>query len=158
LKNWGCSALVEFVEADFGQPDWVEKLPVTHFDAIVSGFAIHHSEDDRKRAVYQELFALLNPGGLFVNIEHVASSTSHGEELFERAYARSLAGARRARGEEATDEQVYDELNVRPDKGANRLTPVETQLAWLREIGFVEVDCYWKHYELAVLAGYKPEA
>ena len=41
------------------------------------------------------------------------------------------------------------------DKAANRLAPLETQLAWLREIGFRDVDCYWKQFELAVMAGYK---
>jgi tRNA (cmo5U34)-methyltransferase len=24
------------------------------------------------------------------------------------------------------------------------LLPMETQLNWLKEIGFVDVDCYWK--------------
>ena len=27
---------------------------------------------------------------------------------------------------------------------ANRLLPMEIQLGWLRDTGFVEVDCYWK--------------
>ena len=46
-------------------------------------------------------------------------------------------------------------IKVSPDKAANRLALAETQLTWLREIGFVEVDCYWKLFELAVLAGFR---
>ena len=57
--------LVEFVEADFNSPAWMDALPVNRFDAIVSGFAIHHSEDGRKREIYTEIFGLLNPGGAF---------------------------------------------------------------------------------------------
>jgi ubiquinone/menaquinone biosynthesis C-methylase UbiE len=38
---------------------------------------------------------------------------------------------------------------------ANRLLPMETQLGWLKDIGFVEVDCYWKWLEMALLIGYK---
>lgn len=32
---------------------------------------------------------------------------------------------------------------------ANKLLPMETQLGWLRELGFVDVDCYWKWLEMA---------
>lgn len=149
------SGLVEFIEADFDDPRWQEILPVERFDVIVSGFAIHHLEDDRKRALYGEVHELLRPGGIFVNIEHVASVTSQGEELFERAAAENLARFRQSIGIDANDAAVYVELLERPDKSANRLATVETQLGWLREIGFRDVDCYWKQFELAVLAGYR---
>ncbi len=146
---------IYFTKADFNDPAWTEMLPVDAYDAVVSGFAIHHSEDGRKRALYAEIFGVLKPGGVFVNIELVASATPLGERLFESAYAENVARFRRKRGEDVSAEAVAEELRTRPDKDANRLAPVETQLDWLRDIGFVDVDCYWKHFELAVLAGYR---
>jgi len=55
------------------------------------------------------------------------------------------------------DTQIAVMLQLhRPDKAANILAPVETQCRWLRRIGFVEVDCYFKHFELAVFGGRRP--
>lgn len=147
---------VEFVQSDFNDACWQEVLPNKAFDAVVSGFAIHHSEDGRKKEIYAEIFDLLRPGGVFVNIEHVASTTPLGEELFEATYAQNITRKRQEQGQNVTFAEVMREISERLDKSANRLTLVETQLEWLRSIGYQHVDCYWKYYELAIIAGYKP--
>jgi len=151
---------VSFVLTDFNESTWTDKLPIRAFDVIVSGFAIHHSDDERKRELYAEIFGLLAPDGVFVNVEHVASASKLGEQFFETAYAENLLRFRRdEQGEGSlTLDDVLHELRTRPDKAANRLAPVEIQLGWLREAGFEDVDCYWKHFELAVLAGFRPAA
>jgi len=45
----------------------------------------------------------------------------------------------------------------RPDQHANILLSVNTQCDWLREVGYEEVDCYFRIYELAVFGGRRPK-
>lgn len=143
---------VSLIEADLAEPTWRERV-TGPFDAIVSGFAIHHLTHERKQTLYRELYELLADGGVFVNSEHVASTSAWGEELFNDAMTDHLYARRRERGEDITREQVRTALLERPDRAANILELVEVQCAWLRAIGFREVDCFWKYFELAIFGG-----
>jgi tRNA (cmo5U34)-methyltransferase len=77
---------------------------------------------------------LLEPGGVFANFEHVASPTPRMHAAFFAAI-----------GERVENEDPSD-----------RTLDVETQLGWLRELGFEDVDCYWKWLEMALLIGVGP--
>ncbi len=142
------------VEADLAAPAWKDVV-AGPFDAVVSGFAIHHLTHERKRALYREIHDLLVEGGTFLNAEHVASPSPRIEQLFDDAMSEHLYRRRRERGEEVTLEQVHKEFLERPDRAANILAPVEEQCEWLRAIGFQDVDCFWKYFELAIFGGFR---
>lgn len=102
-------------------------------DCVISSFAIHHLRHERKQKLYREIFGFLSPSGVFCNLEHVASPTV------------------------ALHHEFLRRLDTPPEQEdpSNKLLDVETQLQWLREIGFTDVDCHWKWRELALLAGRK---
>jgi ubiquinone/menaquinone biosynthesis C-methylase UbiE len=143
------AAQCEIRLADLSQP--LCAAPEASVDLVVSSYAIHHLPHARKRSLYEEVFALLAPGSLFVNVEHVASATPELESLWEALIARHLA----AHQGRPVDE-VAAELRQRPDKDDNILERVETQMEWLRAIGFTHVDCYFRWLELAVFGGVRP--
>ena len=129
-KRFADDKKVTVVKHDFSFPLPAKQLGC--FDAVVSSLAIHHLTHQRKKELYREVFDILNPKGVLCNLERVASPTEHLHQKFIVA------------------------TGTRPEDPSNKTLDVETQLKWLREIGFTDVDCYWKWLEIALLVGFKP--
>lgn len=127
--NFSNDSMVKVIEHDLEFP-----LPdMGHFDAVISAFAIHHLKHKRKYTLYEEIYNILYPTGVFCNFEHVSSPSVDQHNRFLKAISRSHKN----------------------EDNTNRLLSMEKQLQWLKELGFVDVDCYWKWLELALLTGYK---
>jgi len=107
----------------------------------------------RGDAGYTELYELLTHDGWFINIEHVTPATDMVTTLFENETIDALYQIELEKGKSRSRDEIAIEFNSRDDKTANILSPVETQCQWLRDIGFKDVDCYFKIYELAVFGG-----
>ncbi len=146
-----------FAVGDMASAAWSRALqPHSPVDLIVSGYAIHHLPHERKRRLYGEIFELLAPGGLFVNVEHVASATARVEAMSDELMVDTISAFQERKGSGKSREEVRREFVHRPDKAANILAPVEEQCRWLRDIGFEDVDCFFKVFELAVFGGRRP--
>jgi tRNA (cmo5U34)-methyltransferase len=112
--------------------DLADELPFDEpFDAIISSLAIHHVSNERKRALYAEIARLLAPGGVFGNLEIVASPT------------------------QALHDQWREEMGARDDP-SDVLCDMAIQLSWIEEAGLDNVDCIWKWRSLALLRGERP--
>jgi tRNA (cmo5U34)-methyltransferase len=131
-KRFASDSKISVIKHDFSLPLPTEQLG--HFDAVVSSLAIHHLTHPRKKQLYTEIFNLLNPKGVFCNLEHVSSATENLHWKFVKAIG----------------------WTPQMEDPSNKLLDAHTQLQWLREIGFADVDCYWKWFELALLIGFKP--
>ena len=146
-------------KGDFSLPDWVtiaeEHAP---FDIVISGFAIHHLTDARKQALYGEIFALLGTQGLFLNLEHVSSATPSGTVLFDAFLIDHLHQFQLLSDPSVSRETTTVGYHNRADRHDNILAPVEEQCRWLRQIGFTDVDCFFKAFELAIFGGRRQPA
>lgn len=113
--------------------DLTEALPALgRFDVVVSGFAIHHLAHERKQSLFGEIASLLEPGGVFANLEVVACATPELHEEFNERIGRP--------GGDPED----------------ILTGVEPQLEWMRRAGLEHVDCNWRWRGFALLVGRAP--
>lgn len=142
------------IKRDFSTPAWTEGLePERSFDIVLSGFAIHHQPDGRKRELYAEIYGLLGEGGMFLNLDQVSSATPSINTLFDGFF---LDRMRRFHDEARPDISMEAiEKAFCQDKKENLPAPVEVQCRWLRDIGFRDVDCFFKVLELALFGGRK---
>ncbi len=124
--------------------DLADELPPGRYDAVVSALAIHHLDDDGKRALYRRAAAALAPGGVFVNAEQVAGPTPELDRRYDEVWLERITelGA-------SPDEIAGSLERMRHDRPAT----VADQCRWLAEAGLVDVDCYFKEWRFAVFGG-----
>ncbi len=144
----GAPAMLERARDVVGEPatfcvgDLRDALPSGPFDAVVSALAIHHLDDAAKRALFARAHSVLAPNGVFVNAEQVAAPTETLEQRYRAWHQQSSLelGATPA-----------DWLAAEQRMQLDRCSSIDEQTSWLKDAGFVDVDCLFKHYRFAVL-------
>jgi tRNA (cmo5U34)-methyltransferase len=127
----------DYIEADLGDS----------YDLIISALSIHHLSDFDKELLYQRIYDVLNPGGIFVNADQVLGKTPDLEELYRQHWLDSV----RAKG---ISEEDFKAAQKRMEY--DRMATLEIQLHWLEAAGFQNVDCWYKNFSFAVFGGYRP--
>jgi SAM-dependent methyltransferase len=146
----------KFVVQDFADPDWYRSISTSKkFDLIVAGYSIHHIENNQKQRLYRDIFELLNANGIFLNLEHVSSSTPVVQEMFNELFLDGMFNYHEHIKDKKTREEIEQIYNGPEHKILNKLESVEKQCKWLKNIGFTNVDCYMKIFELALFGGIK---
>lgn len=141
------------VRGDLRELAWRDALPEGPYDAAVSSYAIHHLPSRRKRALFAELFDVLAPGAMFVNVDVVTIDGPLRGVFDEQMVANAIAAEHR-HGGGRSDEQVERELLA--DEDDDQPDSLHEQLKWLRDAGFTEVETHFKWAEAAVFGAVKP--
>lgn len=133
------------VERTIYEQDLRAPLPQGPYDIVISALAIHHLPHPDQRDLYRRVREVMRPGGVFVNAEQVAGGTPALDALYEETWHREVValGASPREIDEAVQRMAYD-----------LPAPVSTHLSWLAEAGFSQVDCLYKRYRFAVVAGW----
>ena len=132
---------VSYVERSFTDP-----LPAC--DAVAACIALHHVKDMTVKAgIYQNIFAALKPGGIFVNADTAVCATpalrDHAFQLWaESMHVHGISGAQAfAHFASWAHEDYYP--------------PLITELRMLADAGFAEPECFWREAAAVVFGAMK---
>ena len=126
--------------------DYSHSTLPEEYNLIVSAMSIHHLSDDEKKSLYQRVFDVLKFEGIFINADLVKGETDTIEQKCHDMWMNWIQEAGLSEHEllKIIDRMRYD-----------KPSSLTIQLQWLKEIGFQNVDCYYKYFNFAVYSGRK---
>lgn len=119
------------------------------YDIICSALSIHHLEHEEKRSLYERIFQVLNEGGVFVHAEQVLGGSGW-QQVRNYAYWDEFV----MNGPQGN--QLKEAMKRRDS--LDKVERLSTQLKWLTEIGFLDVDVVYKNRSFAVFMGRKGDS
>ncbi|MDX1737471.1 MAG: class I SAM-dependent methyltransferase [Alphaproteobacteria bacterium] len=117
------------------------------FDAVWSALAIHHLSATEKQELFSKIYAILKPGGIFINADQSLGKTGKIEETYRAAWLNDVTDA----GTEPKDIKLALE-RMQEDK----MDTLEAQLNWLDACGFCLVDNWFQDMSFNVYFAQKP--
>jgi len=142
--------------ADMRRASWVREVP-SRLDAVVSATALHWLTAAQLSSLYPQVAALMRPGAIFLNADHVGSDCPEIQRVWERG--RDLALSRQGGAQSDHWNAFWGEysqalgLDLDPirrrvagewEDGLEEGLPLAWHLDRLRESGFASVDCFWR--------------
>ena len=155
-RNVDLKLRMRFVQASLESPDW-RKAVDGSFDAVISSRALHHfTANQRRRYIFREVFPLVRAGGCFINADNVRAATQSLSERYRRARDAYLDRFVRESSGGKTNLAEVRVASPSTYHGPHNNGYLEEELAWLKEAGFQDVDCFWKFATTVVYGGFRP--
>jgi tRNA (cmo5U34)-methyltransferase len=150
---------LELREFDLAARDWRQVQPAP--DAICSSLAVHHLDSDGKRQLFEDLYATLRPGGIFVLADLIRPASDAGwriaAEDWDRAVAeRSLQIYGDERAQRAFEELRWNYFWWPYDNTIDHPSSVAEHFSWLEAAGFEAVELQWLLAGQAIFSARKP--
>ena len=139
---------VQFVQATFQDLLKGDRLQ-SNFHFILSSFAIHHLEMEEKKALYKYIYHHLNTDGFFLNLDVVLAPNHELEEWYLSLW-REWISANVDSSKKPDLLPIPQQYKDNPDNFPDTLS---LQLEALQEIGFKNVDCFYKYGIFTIFGG-----
>lgn len=119
------------------------------WELVCSALSIHHLHAEEKRRLFERIHSALAPGGLFVNLDQAEGETPFFQRMYREywdAYVRSGPLSREEREEIERRRETLD-----------RNERLSTQLRWLQEAGFADIDVVYRNRTFIITVARKKE-
>jgi SAM-dependent methyltransferase len=123
-----------------GDVERLTEIELDRADVVISSRVLHHFSPQALERTYRDVYALLAPGGLFFNLDHIGVPENW-EPRYRRVRDR-FTGARKER--------------LKPHRHDFPLRPLGQHLGWLASAGFEEVDVPWRTFYSALVVARRP--
>jgi tRNA (cmo5U34)-methyltransferase len=117
------------------------------YDIICSALSIHHLETEDKRQLFSRIYSALKPGGIFVNADQADGETLYFRERYLEYWNEFLKSG------PMTEAQHAEILKRRDTLDKNE--KLSTQLGWLNDAGFSDVDVVYRNRTFIVTVARK---
>lgn len=132
---------LKYVVGDYVKYNFKDK-----FDIIISSLSIHHLQHEDKRILYGKIYKMLNKGGIFLNADQVEAPTPANELIYQENWMNKIDDGSLGEKEKKS---IIDRMKL------DRPATLDDNLKWLENIGFKDVDVFYKYYNFVVLHGKK---
>lgn len=140
VKNLSCyEGRFELIEGDF-RSDSIGSS----YDLVLAGLTLQHLTWGQRKEFYALIYDILNPGGSFILNDIIIDQDW---DKRNRQYDNWMKFIE-ANGEDP---------NYWFDKHMDKDYPVtlEDHFRWLKDAGFSQVECHWRHYNFAITSATK---
>lgn len=126
--------------------DYIREDLMGSWDAIISSLSIHHLSFKQKKSLYLKIYKSLKNDGIFINADNVKGPTPLLDKLYKKEWKESVKS-------QGISAKAWKAALIRTQ--IDQLSPLADQLKLLQEIGFRQVDCFYKNFQRAVFGGRK---
>ncbi|GBE56796.1 hypothetical protein BMS3Bbin16_01007 [archaeon BMS3Bbin16] len=142
---------IQFIRSSF-QELLHTDLHLPDFDLVVSSLAIHHLTLDEKKSLFSYIYSHLNPCGYFVNIDVILPPTERLENWYLQLWKEQIIETQTALKLEGNYGDIIGKYKESRD---NKPDTLSDQLNALKDLGFRDVDCFYKYGIFTIFGGKK---
>lgn len=156
LENFGNR--FKFQMMDIFKKDW--RTPPYPVHAVASSLAIHHLDGEEKQELFKDIYAMLSEGGAFIIADVILpvnqSAMSLAAEGFSDAVKENaLKHAGDLKAHKFFEDTGWNLFALKEPDHTDKPSPLYSQLKWLEEAGFKDIDVYWMRAGHVIFGGVK---